>query len=143
MKSIRQVDWKRTKIHASAYAASHDVWQRLEPGGPVPRTAADDVLEGRYEGARRDAITGRNRKQPYGRMSGSLSLSVAMDSADFGDQPTDVIADLVERRLRGKDLNRHQQGLVAGLRLYLADKASIRDCNPATIRGLLTALTTA
>lgn len=134
-----QTDWKNTRIRASDYAHANDVWSRLEPGDPAPRFAPDDAWDGKFETPeRRDRIEGRNRK-PYGKMRGSLSI--AMDSAeDFGSQPTSIIADLVEKRLRGRNLDLRQRGLVSGLKTYLADTKSIRDINPATIRGLLTAL---
>ncbi len=139
MKSIRQVDWKRTKIHASKYAHDNDIWNRFEParGDEAPRYDLDDVLAGLYESpSRREAVSGRNRKQKYGRMSGSLS--VAFDSLD--GQPVGVLADFVEKHLRGRELDRQQAGYAIGLRYYLRDKASMAEVNPVTVRALLKGL---
>lgn len=136
MKKGQQVDWKKTRIAASRYAHDHDVWARLELGDDPPRFDLDDAWDGVFETpARRDAVAGRNRKQ-FGKMRGSLSF--ALDSLDA--QPPPVIANMVELKLRGRALDNHQRGLIAGLKFYLSDKSSMREINPATVRGLLTAL---
>lgn len=141
MKSTGQVDWKKTRIRASEYASDHDVWARLAPGDPAPRFAIDDVLDGKFEEPdRRDRIEGRNRL--YVQRPGSLKegRGFIVDHAPFEHQPANVIVDIVEKRMRGRELNAHQRGLVFGLKYYLSDKKSMSEVNPATIRGLLTAL---
>lgn len=140
-KSKQQVDWKRTKIRRHRYAHDGDEWLLFEPGDEPPRFDPDDAWDGKFETpARRDRVEGRNRRPNYATMKGSLSgsLSSAMDSLD--SQPISVLANFVEKRLRGRQLDVHQRRYVRGLQFYLADKRSMSEVNPATVRGLLTAL---
>lgn len=130
------VDWRHTRIRGSQYAHANDVWQRLELGDAPPRFAVDDVLEGSFEEPetleRRDVVA-RNRS--FGTASGRI---VAFDSLD--GQPVGVLADFVEKHLRGRELDRCQAGYAVGLRYYLSDKSSMAEVNPVTVRALLRGL---
>lgn len=127
-----QTDWKLTRIGGHPYAHSADVWARLEAeDNNPPRYAIDDVLTGFEEPERRDLKSSRS----YGTASGRI---VAFDSLD--GQPVGVLADFVERRLRGRELDRQQAGYAVGLKFYLSDKSSMSECNPVTVRALLKGL---
>ncbi len=135
-----QTDWKATRIGGHRYAHDNDIWSRLEPGDPSPRTLVDDLhlFEEEEETERReDRIEGRNRR--YGTMSGGRL--VGMDSApeEFADTPATLLVEAVERKLRGRTLDTYHQSLLFGLRDHCTGK-SLRQCRLQTLRGLLTNL---
>lgn len=102
----------------------------------------DDLL-GEYdayeESDHRDRRVGRNRS--YGTMRGILSggRGYVVDSAPFSEQPASIIVDIVEKRLRGRTLDKYHTSLLCGLRLHCAGK-TIGQCRFQTLKGLLTHL---
>ncbi len=157
-KAGSQVDWRSTKIHASEYAHANDVWSKLEPGDPSPRTLVDDLnlFEEREEPEteRRDKVEGRNRS--YGQMRGGRivgmdSISTAMDSleglpleriSEKTDQKLGEIADCLRERLSGRVLNPVQSSYLSRLKTYLKGKSTIQDCSVLTLTTLLRGLAT-
>lgn len=153
------VAWKATRIGGHPYAHANDVWSRLEPGDPSPRTLVDDLhlFEEREETPeRRDRVEGRNRN--YGVMKGGRIVSVAMDSLSVAmdsledlplerisektDEKLGRIADTVRERLSGTFLNKIQRSYLNRLRTYLQEKSTIQDCSLLTITTLLRGLAT-
>ncbi len=113
------VAWKATRIGGHKYAHDNDVWSKLEPGDPSPRTLVDDLrlFEDREEPEteRRDQEKGRNRRG-YGKFEGRISGQVrggraaiagrivAMDSVEVAmdaleSLPLERISETTDRKL--------------------------------------------